>query len=287
MAKSLGQIHTVNAQFPVTGSGNFYNLDLARELTEQLQTLVRAGTYHKIVGIDMTMTSTGTVGGGQVTGFIRYYAPTAGRCEAFRAAFKSMKEQMKNQGIKMHDNKLYDFRAPLNENSGGNEKSPAFLNQATLDGTNGLCLNNTSVPGASIFGVHNRNQQPQYTGTAGELFQSGFDTLLQGASGTDFVLNDGVPYTGDRMVASTDYETIPFSISYTPDTTDLTLSLEWRPDPALFLAVMCGQLQFVVDEVNFDGGASGLEVNIAVMVSGWKSIMSNPRRRSSRKKKKK
>lgn len=286
MAKSLGQIHTVNAQFDVTGSGNFYNLDLAGQLTEQLQTLVRAGTYHKIVGIDMTMTSTGTLGGGQVTGFIRYYAPTAGRCDAFRAAFRSMKDQMKIQGIDMHENKLYDFRAPLNENSGANMKSPAFPNQATLDGTNGLCLNNTSIPGASIFGVHNRNVQPQYTGTAGELYQSGFNTVLQGAGGTDFILNDAVPYTGDRMVASTDYETIPFSLSYTPDTTDLTLTLEWRPDPALFLAVMCGQLQFVVDEVNLDGGASGLEVNIAVMVSGWKSIMGSPdRKRKSSKKK--
>jgi hypothetical protein len=61
--------------------------------------------------------------------------------------------------------------------------------------------------------------------------------------------------------------------------------MQWRPDPALFLAVMCGQLQCVVEEVNFDGGATALELNIAVMVSGWKSIMGSPdRKRKSSKK---
>ncbi len=285
MPKSLGQIHTVNYQMPVTASGNKLNIDLPGQLTEQLQTLVRAGTYHKVVGIDMDITTTGTIGGGQITGSLLYYAPTHGRCAAFRDAFKSMKEIMKTQGIDMHDNKLYDFRAPINDDG----TVAFFPNQATLDGTNGLCLNNVARPGASIFGVHNSNVRPQYTGTAGDAFDEGFDTLIQArAGGTDFVLNDAVPYTGNRDVASVEYESIPFTCSYTPDTTDLTLNVEWRPDPALFLAVMCGQMQVVIEEVNFDGDATALELNIAVMVSGWKSIMGDPskrKRRSSSKKK--
>ena len=276
MAKSLGQIHTVNSIFPVSAPGDKFNIDLPGELTSQLQTMVRAGTYHKCVGIDMTLDTQGTVGGGQVSGNILYYAPTHGRCSAFRSAFKSMAEVMKTQGISMRENDMYDFKAPLNVAATVN----GFKNQATLDGTNGLALNNTVNVGASIFGVHNRSVQPQYTGAAGDMFQPGFDTILQSAAtGTDFVLNDTVPYTGNRDVASEDYESIPFTLSWTPDSTDIAVSLEWRPDPALFTAVLCGQLQVVIEEVNLDGGAPGLNINISTMVSGWKSIMGNPERK--------
>ena len=280
MGKELGQIHSVNQRYVVTAAGDNFYTDLAGQLTEQLQTLVRCGTYHKLVGVDMNITTLGTLGGGQITGSILYYAPTKGRCDAFRAAFKSMKEQMKIQGIDMRENKLYDFRAPLNDSAIAGPTA-TFPNRATLDGSNGLALNNVGTPGASIFGVHNRSVQPQYTGSTADLFGSGFDTVLQSA-GTDFVLNDTVPYTGDRNVASTEYERIPFTLSYTPDTTDLTIGMEWRPDPALFIAVMCGQMQVVIEEVNFDGGASALELNCNFMVSGWKSIMGDPSKKKRR-----
>jgi hypothetical protein len=242
--------------------------------------MVRAGTYHKVVGIDMTLDTQGTLGGGQVSGSILYYAPTHGRCSAYRAAFKSMAEVMKTQGISMRENRLYDFKAPINVAGTVN----VFQNQATLDGTNGLALNNTVNAGASIFGVHNKSVRPQYTGTTGDLFQPGFDTILQSsATGTDFVLNDTVPFTGDRDVAATEYESIPFTLTWTPDTTDLAIGMEWRPDPALFLAVMCGQLQVVIEEFNADGGSPGVNINIAVMVSGWKSIMGDPSKKKVRK----
>ena len=57
MAKSLGQIHTANFLVPavVTNSGprtNAHLIDLAGELSNQLQTMVRQGNYFKIVGID-------------------------------------------------------------------------------------------------------------------------------------------------------------------------------------------------------------------------------------------
>jgi hypothetical protein len=281
MAKSLGQIHVVNSIFPVNNTtGDKFNIDLPGQLTSQLQTMVRAGTYHKVVGIDMTLDTQGTLGGGQVSGSILYYAPTHGRCSAYRAAFKSMAEVMKTQGISMRENRLYDFKAPINVAGTVN----VFQNQATLDGTNGLALNNTVNAGASIFGVHNKSVRPQYTGTTGDLFQPGFDTILQSsATGTDFVLNDTVPFTGDRDVAATEYESIPFTLTWTPDTTDLAIGMEWRPDPALFLAVMCGQLQVVIEEFNADGGSPGVNINIAVMVSGWKSIMGDPSKKKVRK----
>ncbi len=282
-AKELGQIHTVNySQAIASGTTtplNFVNVDLPGQLTEQLQTMVRAGTYHKVVGIDMTLDTVGTVGGGQITGVIRYYAPTRGRCAAFRGAFKAMKEQMANQGVNTRTNPLYDFRAPINEFA---HSSGVFPNRATLDGREGLALHNSANPGASIFGVHNESVQPQYTGTAGELFPQGFDTLLANedeGNATDFVLNDAIPFTGNRDAASLEYEEIPFMLSWTPDSTDLAISWMWRPDPALFLAILCGQMSIVIEEANFDQSATGLNLNVAVMVSGWKSIMGDPSRK--------
>ena len=290
-AKELGQIHTVNYRLTgLTNTGstqNFANLDLPGQLTEQLQTMVRAGTYHKVVGIDMGLDTVGLVGGGQVVGRLRYYAPTKGRCEAFRSAFRAMKEQMKTQGVQTSTNPMYDFRAPLN--SFTHAATDPFPNRATLDGTNGLALYNPTVPGASIFDVHNKNVEPTFTGTAGDLYQPGFDTLLQSSAGTDFVLNDTVPFSGNRNEASTEFEEIPFQLTWTPDSTDLVTNFQWRPDPALFLAVMCGQFSVYIEEVNLDGDppATALNLNIAVMVSGWKSIMGDPSKKKRRSKSKK
>ncbi len=287
-AKELGQIHTVNYSqaiaFGDTTPSNFINVDLPGQLTEQLQTMVRAGTYHKVVGIDMTLDTVGTLGGGQITGYIRYYAPTRGRCEAFRSAFKAMKQQMANQGVNTRTNPLYDFRAPLNEFSHSNG---VFPNRATLDGKEGLALYNSATPGASIFGVHNDTVRPVFTDAVGELYPQGFDTLLANTddgNATDFVLNDTVPFTGNMNSASVDYEEIPFMLTWTPDSTDLAIGWMWRPDPALFLAVLCGQMSIVIEEANYDGGnEQGINLNVAVMVSGWKSIMGDPSKKSRRK----
>ena len=145
-------------------------------------------------------------------------------------------------------------------------------------------------PGASIFGVHNTTVRPQYTDADNLIFSDGFDTLLANldeGNATDFVLNDTVPYSGNRDAASIEYEEIPFMLTWTPDSTDLAITWQWRPDPALFLAVLCGQLSCVIEEVNVDGGASSLNLNVAVMVSGWKSIMGDPSKRSKSKSKRK
>ncbi len=289
MPKSLGQIHIANFSDTIasgTAPGRHTNIDLPGKLTQQLQEMVRAGTYHKVTGIDMSLATTGPIGGGQLTGHIRYYAPTRGRCEAFKGAFKAMADVMDLQGIKMRDNKLYDFRAPLNEHI---DAANTFANQATLDGTNGVVLFDEAggLAGRSIFDVHNQSQQPQYEGSAGDLFTPGFDTILQDlASGTDFVLNDTAVWSGNTGVASTTYETIPFELTWTPDSTDLVANFQWRPDPALYVAVLCGQMQIYIEEINVDEGAPGLDLSIAVHVAGWKSIMGNPdrKRRKSRRK---
>ena len=290
MAKELGQIHTVNYSQSVQNVGapqNAILVDLPGQLTSQLQTMVRWGTYHKVVGIDITLDRTQLVGatrGGQISGFIRYYAPTKGRCEAVRGAFNAMKTVMKSQGISTIANSMYDFKAPINELS---HLSGVFPNRATLDGSNGLALFNASVPEASIFNVHNESVRPTETGAVADLYSSGFSTLQNPPGGTDFVLNDTIAYSGNRHGASTEYEEIPFQLTYDPDTGNVS-TFQWRPDPALFLAVLCGQMSVVVQQIDLDGTPtppSAMNLNVSVMVSGWKSIMSKPRARKSSKKK--
>ncbi len=286
MAKSLGMIHTVNTEHTFDTSGQVSHIDLPGELTQQLSRMIRAGNFFKLVGIDMSMDAQGTVGGGQISGYLRYYAPTRGRCAAFREAFAAMKNVMKMQGINTWTNPLYDFRAPLNDDT---SVSGDFPNQATLDGDRGLSLNDSQTD-SSIFGVFNESVRPQYTSTADNQFGTGFKTVLADlqTTPTDFVRNDEVMWSGNSDKAATEYEKIPFMITYTPDSVDTVWSVQWRPDPALYVAILCGQLQIVAEEVNRDSDAPALNLQVACHVSGWKSIMGNPdkkRRRKSRRKK--
>ncbi len=290
MAKELGMIHTVNNLVQVTSPSTPEvkgSVDISGELTRQLQRLVRNGNFFKVVGIDMTLDTIGTVGGGQVSGSLRYYAPTRGRCAAYRAAFKAMATVMKNQGITMRENHLYDFRVPLTNQSLVN--GGAFPNQATLDGTDGLVMCAVQSDGSPTTGeglpsnghdvtwIHNRGVEPAYTGAAGDMFNPGFDTLQQDyLTGTDFVLNDTVPYSGNEDTAERNFEEIPFTMSWTPDSTDIATRWSWKPDPALYLAVLGGNFDIYIEELNVDEGAPGVNINIAVHVSGWKSIMGNP-----------
>jgi hypothetical protein len=148
-----------------------------------------------------------------------------------------------------------------------------------------LVLRNSSndQDSSSVFGVHNDSVIPQEEGTAASLFSSGFKTVLSDLQGTptDFVRNDTIMFTGNEDFASLEYEKIPFMLSWTPDTTDIATSLQWRPDPALYSAIMCGQLQMIIEEINLDGQAPAINMRMAFHVAGWKSIMGNPETKSS------
>ncbi len=279
MPKSLGQIHTVNFEMEVVSSGTKDQLDLSGELSKQLQHHVRQGNYFKIVGIDMNVTELGgNEGGGQVTGFLDYYNPTRGRCEAYRSAFAAMRNAMKTQGISMSKNSAYDFRVGLTNQT----FVTTLRNAATLDGSKALFLEDDGTA-ASIFYTHNRSVEPVQTGI--QNFSPGFGVY---GSTTDFVLEEGdIGFTGNSNYASSEFESIPFQLSFAPNSTDISMSLEWRPDPALYIAIMCGLIRVRLDEVEFDGDADKLKLTIAVHCAGWKSIMGNPdkkRRRTSNKK---
>jgi hypothetical protein len=287
MAKSLGLIHNVNFRAGAfTAINQRYVCDLPSELTAQLQRMVRAGTYLKVVGIDMNLDPSGVTPGdsASVSGRIRYFTPTQGRCEAFRGAFKSAANLMKSQGISMRDNKMYDFRPRINSTNplAGND----FQNQATLDGTDGLCLVHNTVPGASVFGVHNAGIQPVSSTASADVYSSGFNTVLQGSGGTDFVMNDVLPFTGNPLEASTEYEEIPFEMAYNPGTANAgatATGFSFRPDPALYIAVLTGQFEIVVDELSLSSGVPNVVFDCSFQVAGWKSIMGDPKKKRSKK----
>ena len=279
-SKELGMLHSVDfSQNIADGSTETFNHDLAGQLTEQLQRMVRQGNFFKIAGVDIGLSVSGASSqpniAATVAGKLRYFAPTRGRCAAYRGAFKAMAEAMKVQGIAMRDNMFYDFRVPLRDTSLYANAVP-FANGASFDGVNELAIVKAAPHG--VFSVHNESVQPVQT-TA--TFSEGFGVF--GNAGNDFVLNvNQQGYQGNHMIADDEFEEIPFQLSL--DTTtgqdaNSTLTWQWRPDPALYLAILAGQFECEIEEckINTSGGVVSLSVTYSV--AGWKSIMGNPDRK--------
>lgn len=286
MPKSLGMIHTVNYSFGSTAgigldANQVYGIDLPGQLTNQLQRMVRAGGYFKVVGIDMSLNNiAGTIPADvvNVSGVIKFYAPTAGRCNALKNAYKAVRNGMKLAGISLHGNRHYDFRVPITDMSAV-INGAAFVNEATIDGTNCLTLDTSAAAvNDEVFTVYNSNIQPEQSATV--QFSEGFG-LPGGGAGTDFVLNEGELYEGSLThFAETTKEEIPFDLSYGMDSTTNTasvVSMEWRPDPALYLAVLTGQLE--VHIIGMAAAKAEYRLNTAIHVAGWKSVLGNRRRR--------
>lgn len=272
MAKSLGQIHTVNTRHTVTTVGQKFYVDLPGQLSEQLQRMVRQGNYFKLVGVDLQVQpSVGLSTGGSVQGELRYYSPTRGRCAAYRSAFKAMANAMKTQGINMRDNQAYDFRAPISDSY---NNPTSYPNQATFDGAVGLKLSGSGA--TSIFDTHNDQINPKATNPPS--FSSGFGVY---GSSTDFVLSESTSGLNlNPMWAEDEVEVIPFSISLNTSTDEVVTNLNWRPDPALFLAIMCGNFEVYVEDVDLEGGA--LDIACAFHIAGWSSIMNDPSKKTKR-----
>jgi len=292
----MGRLHTVNPPLlTVNDTDTYQTIDMPLELSRTYNRMIRQGQSFKIEGIDMTLSTQGTLGGGQISGYIRYMAPTKGRVQAYRDAFKAVKSAMKIQGVSTAGNKQYDFRVGFNAND-----YPKLINQATLGETNddgdslGLYLTypledaSGDEIGQSIFEVYNNNINPAGTGVnTANLFSHGYGTFGTQSSPTDFVLRDDLQFSGNPLAADTGWDYIPFTLSWTPDTTDQAVSFNWRPVGDKYLSVMCGMLQIRVEEVNLDGNAPAIELSTAVHTSGWSSIMSDKKpRKKSRKSKK-
>ena len=280
-AKELGMIHTTNFTRRVQNADSNYTLlDLSGQLTQQLQRMVRQGNYFKIVGIDMGLHSVAAGGvvttDANVSGELRYYAPTQGRCAAYRAAFKAMAEAMKTQGITMRDNHFYDFRVSTRDSS---LLTNDLDNCASFDGVTELTLNGASPNG--VFQVYNEGIQPVQLAAT---FSEGFGVF--GNAGNDFVVNENTQgFTGtEGRQAELEFETIPFNLTYTSNADSAAVNFQWRPDPALFLAVMTGMFELHVENATV-AGSQLVDLEVNIMTSGWKSIMGDPKtskRRRSR-----
>ena len=278
MAKELGQIHTVNYRISnIEKDNDIAILDLSGELSKQLQHQIRQGNYFKVVGIDMTITDSSTGdGGGQASGFLEYWSPTRGRCKAYRDAFAAMRNAMKLQGISMTTNPNYDFRVSWKDEQSLSVNGQIPLgNRASLDGTNDLVFYGGATASSEVFTVHNNSVTPVNTGVPN--FQTGFNTMGVQNTPTDFVRDEqDLGYTGNEMFANPNAEAIPFQLSYTPGSTDIADTLQWRPDPALYIAMAFGQLRVKFDELDLDTEVEALNMDVAVHIAGWKSVMGDP-----------
>ncbi len=283
-SKELGMLHTVNfSQNLSDGATETYIHDISGQLTEQLQRMIRQGQYFKIAGIDMGLSVAGSSAttnlSATVTGNLRYYAPTRGRCEAYRGAFKAMAEAMKGQGISMRDNKFYDFRVPLRDSANYANTGTVWTNGATFNGVDELCMNKAAPNG--VFQVHNESVQPIQTSAT---FSEGFG--LYGSGGNSWVLNPGTQgYEGNHMIADTEFEEIPFQVTLdqtASQTSGSTLTWQWRPDPALYLAILAGQFELEILDTQINGTGGVVALAVAYSVAGWKSIMGNPDKKKRR-----
>jgi len=292
MAKSLGQIHTTKFNYEAAdtyiGENNAHLCDVAGKLTQQFNRQIRHMATYKIVGVDLVvqlpedaplLDSDRVV----VKGRLRYFQPTKGRCDAMRTAYQQLREEMKSRGIDPKDNRGYDFRvlprAQSNYASNIAFDTEALTNNSTLNGTTALAMTDNTASQFEVFDSHNSNVRPQITaGTA--TFAEGLQTQIGTVVGaTDFVLNDGEISEGNPNFADIVMEEIPFELAYDSTARRVT-QFNWRPDPALYLSVLTGQIEIVIDEcaaLGNTGGvgtSNGYEIDCAIHVAGWKSIIS-------------
>ena len=301
MAKSLGQIHTVSYELDnltySLAADNRLLIDLPGQLTEQLQHMVRMMSSFKVVGIDMAFGPIVNASGisCSMSGQLQYYAPTKGRVEALKAAYTTVRKMMRMSGVDPSHAITYDFRPPF-ANPADFENGDDFFNQASIE-NNGLasCLDNGPAGSTNIFAIYNQGILPRQDIGAAPNFQVGYAIgLRSNADSADWTLNESVILQSLEPTADVVPESIPFELSSSSaeGASGLAVSdvLQWRPDPALYLSVLTGQIAIHIEESSAtdDTGASAMDstqLDVSVHVAGWKSILGNNRRKRRHSKK--
>lgn len=302
MPKSLGQIHTTKFNFETysgsTGESNGFLCDNSAKLSTQFNRNIRMMQSYKWVGADLVIqlpedvSPTGNNSTSvQVKGRMRYFAPTKGRCQALRDAYNQFRTMARSQGVNPAKNRLFDFRVtprpeteyPVNALAFNTEET--LKNLTTLNGITALCMTGGTVA-TSVFDSYNVGVNPEDSAITPADFASGLDTWQSGTQ-TDFVMNEGLIQSGNPNKADVALEEIPFVLTY--DSVDpRSNSLQWRPDPALYVSVLGGWVEIVLDEITATGATGagsleGIEMDIAMHWAGWKSIVNPPKTRSDRK----
>jgi len=236
MAKSLGQIHTVNHTVTINDDeeGSLWHLEMSQPLTQQLGHMVRSGNSYKCVGIDISIdpnTSPIIVQGyGAVSGVLRYYNPTKGRVMAWKAGYEAVRRAMRIQGISTRQNNQYDFRVPLKSRILYRNPSD-FVNVACQlnDSDTELVLGNAAPSGVigfsnnrSLFDVHNQSIVPSADATT--EFYSGLGLMFNQEDGSpaDYVSNEATFWSGQKNEAALEMEEIHFQLAYDADESTLT-----------------------------------------------------------------
>lgn len=301
MPKSLGQIHTTHFNFeaPDTsiGAGDSFLCDGSAALSTQFNRNIRMMSIYKLVGADLVVqlpdgAAFNNMTSAVVKGRLRYFQPTKGRCNALRDAYQQFRTMAKAQGVDPGKNKLFDFRIvprPLSEYPLNNlPPTNPILNTSTFDGVNELVMRGGGA-GHTVFTSYNESIRPRDGTVAAGDFASGLDTWQSGTQ-TDFVLNEGTIQSGNPLFADEEMEQIPFELAFDIAPGQLkAATLQWRPDPALYLGILGGFVEIVFDEIAAEGTGvlvDGIEFDISLHWAGWKSIVRAPKSRrmiSSRK----
>ncbi len=272
MAKELGQIHTVTYDLQNMASGDLGIIDLPGQLSKQTQHRVRMLQNFKVVGIDMAITGSGT---STVSGVVRYFSPTKGRVQALLKAWEACKDMLTLNGVQYWNNLNYDFRPCMRDPAAYTLQGALgtlFLNQASLETVGGvagpLSLIAPAAGYKSVFATFNEGIQPAQT--VGVAFSSGFNVIEAGTAG-DMVLNEGEYLNSWLPQAQEQPEEIPFQLSIDTLTDEASPTFQWRPDPALYLSVLTGQMEVYCD-ISSD---ENVDIHCSVMVAGWKTIHSS------------
>ena len=255
MPKSLGQIHTVDFNYETeesqTGIDKAHLCDVSGKLTEQFNRQIRQMCNYKIVGIDLVAQLPEFPGFDSdrviCKGRLRYMQPTKGRCDAMRQAYQQLRALMKTCGIDPSDNRGFDFRVlPRGQSNYPSNiafDQVALTNNTSFEGLIPLAMIDNGFPNLEVFTTYNDNVQPTVTT---QTFSSGL--AVDGVTANDFVINEGVISAGNPKFADIEMEEIPFELAYDSTARRVT-QLNWRPDPALYLSVMTGQIEIVLDEI--------------------------------------
>lgn len=300
MPKSLGQIHTTKFNYELglgtpRGKSNAFLCDNSAALSKQFNRNIRMMQSFKWVGADLVvqLPELAVIGDDStevvVKGRMRYFAPTKGRCQALRDAYMQLRKQAQLQGVDLSKNRQFDFRVlprPLDQypanTTTGVPTQPVneypILNTTTLNGTEELCMVE-GTSDVSVFETYNSGVRPNETNVA---FSSGLQTQAQsGFVQTDFVINEGLIQGGNPNLADVEFEDIPFELAFNSEA-ERVYTLQWRPDPALYVSVLGGFIEIIIDEANATGASvgnfQGFEIDIAMHWAGWKSIVRPPKK---------
>lgn len=299
-----GMIHTVSYNWSEVEQGAYAVFDLSKQLTQKLQKMVRQGSIFKIVGIDINtlVDASGTRNESGVSGVMRYFTPTKGRCDAWRSVFLATQKWRKAQGVPPNYN--YDFRLGFDAGTVGASKvdfGAEISNQAWLEyyaddsteaSPQGLFLINSLSADSqqSIFDVHNLGIEMN-DGASAPSFGQGWTPYSPFQSADekidmDFVKNEEAllvtnPNGPEYASLSADYFSFGVYATQDDDNGHATVPFMWRPVSNEYLPSMCGLFEMQVTDTIQEDDIQTLIVTF--YVAGWSSIL----RRRGRKKSKK